>query len=134
MENFQVKRSQCDSIIFLKAFSLENSRQLWLNLCLADSSILYFWQVLESIHKFIIVLHVLQCLFVKGSDKKQRRGRIIQIHKRRDFFISHDNQVLLGIISQFGPPSCTLQKRSFFPLQFGQEENISGNSIARGAY
>ena len=30
-----------------------------------------------SIHKFIIELHVLQCLFVRGSNKKQRRGRII---------------------------------------------------------
>ena len=29
-----------------------------------------------SIHKFIIELHVLQCLFVRGSNKKQRRGRI----------------------------------------------------------
>ena len=44
--------------------------------------------VLESIHKFIIELHVLQYLFVRESNKKQRTGRI--------FFISYDNQVLLG--------------------------------------
>ena len=33
--------------------------------------------VLESIHRFIIELHVLQCLFVRGSNEKQRSGRII---------------------------------------------------------
>ena len=52
----------------------------------------------------------------------------------RDFFISYDNQVLLGVISQCGAPSCTLQKRHFFPLQFGQEENISRYSIERKVY
>ena len=52
----------------------------------------------------------------------------------RDFFISYDNQVLLGIISQCGPPSCTIQKRHFFPLQFGQEENISRHSIEKKVY
>ena len=31
------------------------------------------------------------------------------------------------VILQCGPPSYTLPKKSFFPLQFGQEENISGN-------
>ena len=59
---------------------------------------LYFWQVLESIHKFIIWLHALQCLFLRGFNKRQRRGRIISS---------------LGVISQRGPPSCTLQKKAF---------------------
>ena len=45
MKNFQVKHGQCDSVIFSKTFSFE----LLLDLCLADSRILYFWQVLESI-------------------------------------------------------------------------------------
>ena len=45
--------------------------------------------------------------------------------------MSYINQVL---ILQCGPPSLdywTLpaKKRSFFPLQFGQEENISGNQL-----
>ena len=48
-----------------------------LDLCLADNRDLYFWKVLESIQNFIIDLHVLQCLFASGSNKKQRRGRII---------------------------------------------------------
>ena len=40
----------------------------------------------------------------------------------------------LGVISQYGAPSCTLQKRPSSPLQFGQEENITGQSIERKAY
>ena len=47
------------------------------HVCLADSRILYFWEALESIHRFIIELHVLQCLFARGSNKKQKSGRII---------------------------------------------------------
>ena len=75
VKNFQVKHGQCDSIIFPKTFSFKRSKSL-LDLCLPDSRILYFWQVLECIHKFIIKPHVLQCLFVRESNKK-RRGRII---------------------------------------------------------
>ena len=72
--------------------------------------------VLESIHKFIIELHVLQCLFVRGSNKKQRRGRIISN------FISYINQV---IILQCGPPSCTLPKKAFLsPSVWARREYI----------
>ena len=59
-----------------------------LDLSFADSKILYFWQVLESIHKFIIELHVLRCLFVKGSNKLQRSGRIISNFTKRQIFSS----------------------------------------------
>ena len=48
--------------------------------------------------------------------------------------MSYINQV---IILQCGPPSlhyCTLPKRPFFPLQFGQEANISGNLNERTVY
>ena len=38
------------------------------------------------------------------------------------------------IILQWGSPSSTLPKRSFFPPQFGQEESISQNSIERKVY
>ena len=31
----------------------------------------------ESIHKFFLELHALQCLFVRGSNKQQRKGTII---------------------------------------------------------
>ena len=58
MKNFQVKHGQCDSIIFHKTYSFDSSEDL-LDLCFADSKILYFWQVLESTHKFIIEFHVL---------------------------------------------------------------------------
>ena len=106
-----------------------------LDLCLADSRIFYFWHVLESINKFIIELHVLQCLFVRGYNKKQRRGRIFfKFHKRGDFLISYDNQVLLGVISQCAPPTRTLQERPSSPIQFGQEENLPGYSIESRAY
>ena len=47
MKNFQVKHGQCDSIIFLKIFPFENSKQL-LEICLADTRIMYFWQVFGS--------------------------------------------------------------------------------------
>ena len=101
-----------------------------LDLCLVDSRILYVWYVLESIHKFIIELHVLHCLFVRESNKKQRRGKIFQIWQKDRLFHLLDNQVL----SQYGPPSCTLQKRPFSPLQFGQEENIPEQPTERRAY
>ena len=87
MKNFQVKHGQCDSIIFLKTYFFESSTQLSY-LCFADSRIVYFWQFLEPIHKFIIELHVLQCLFVRGSNKKQRRGRIISNFTKGETFSS----------------------------------------------
>ena len=45
-----------------------------------------------------------------------------------------DNQMLLRVISQCRFPSCTLQKRPFSPLQFGQEENIPEQPTERRAY
>ena len=109
MKKFHVKHGQCDSIIFLKTFSLESSKWLISNLGLAGSRILYFWQDLKSIHKFIIELHALQCLFVRRSSKKQRRGRIISNFIKGETFSSLiSNQV---IILQCGPPSCTLPKK-----------------------
>ena len=89
VKNFQVKHGQCDSIMFM---------------------LLYFGQVLESIHKFIKELYVLQCLFVRGYNKQQRRGRFISnFTKRTDFFTFYDNQVLLGVTSRCVCSSCTLQ-------------------------
>ena len=72
---------------------------------------------------------------MRGSSKKTKDGwDYFKFHRRRDFFMSYINQVM---ILQCGPPSlhcCTFPKRPFFPLQFGQEENISGNSIERRDY
>ena len=127
MKNFHEKHCQCDSIIFLKIYSFGSSRQLLSNLCFAGGKTLYFWQVLESIHKFVLELHVLQCFFVRGSDEKQRRG-IISNFTIGDFFISYINQVLRS------HHSCTFSKNAFFPLQFGQDDNISGNPTERRVY
>ena len=35
--------------------------------------------------------------------KNKGTVRFFKFHKRRDFFICYDNQVLLGVISQCGP-------------------------------
>ena len=48
--------------------------------------------------------------------------------------MSYDSQVLLGIILQCGPTVSTLQKKRFFPLQYGQEEKISRHAIERRVY
>ena len=99
-----------------------------LDLCLADSRILYFWHILESIHKFIIEPYVLQCLFVRGSNKKQRWGRIIS-QKDRIFHLLWQPSARGGNLTMW-----TLQERPSSPLQFGQEENIPGHSIEGRAY
>ena len=54
--------------------------------------------------------------------------------KGETFFISYNNQVRLGVISQCGHHSCTLQNRPSSPFQFGQEDNIPGHLSERGAY
>ena len=74
-------------------------------------------------------------LFFKGPKKRQRRGKIISnFTKGQTFFIFYDNQVLLKVISQCGPSSCTLQKRPSYPLHFDQEGNIPGHSIDGQGY
>ena len=72
-----------------KTLPFEGSKSL-LDLCLDASRIVYFWYVLESIHRFIIELHVLQCLFIRESNKKQIQstGRIISYFTRRETFSS----------------------------------------------
>ena len=57
---------------------------------------------------------------------------LFRISQRTHFFIFYVNQVLFGVISQCVPPSSTLQKRPSSPLQFGQEENISGHTQLKG--
>ena len=84
MKNFLVKHGQCDSMITPKTFLFESSKSL-LHLCLANSRILYFWQVLESIHKILIELYVPQCLFVRGSNKKGGLG-LFQIAQKEGLF------------------------------------------------
>ena len=104
-----------------------------MDFCLADSRILYFWQVLKSIHKLIIELDVMQCLFVRRSNKIQRRGRIISNFTNGVSHLLWQPSALWGNLTMC-PPSCTLQKRTSSLLHFGQEENISGHSTERRAY
>ena len=63
----------------------------------------FTFNVLEFIPKFITELHALQCLFVRRYNKKKKGGGgwqdYFKFHKRRDFFITYDNHVLLRKIS-----------------------------------
>ena len=61
MKYFQLKHSQCDSVIFPETFSLGSSKNL-LNLSLVDNSILLTDPGIYL--KFIIELRILQYLFV----------------------------------------------------------------------
>ena len=65
MKNFQVKHGQCDSVIL--------PQKLLLDICLADSRILYFWYVLKSMHRYIIEVHDMRCLFARGHNKTKER-------------------------------------------------------------
>ena len=92
VKNFQVKHGRCDSIIFPKTFSFESSKSL-LDLYLANSRILSFWQVLECIHEFIIELHALQ-----------RRGSIISnFTKKRLFHLLWLPSALGGNLTMWPP-------------------------------
>ena len=56
---------------------------------------------MKSIHKFIIQLHVLQCLFVRGSNKKQKRGRIISNFLKEETFCLLWQPIALRIVSMW---------------------------------
>ena len=116
-----------------KTFSFEGSKKL-LDFFLVDSRILYFWYVFESIPKFIIELYALQCLFVRRSNKKQRRGRIISNFTKGETFSSLLQPSAFGHNCTMWLPSGTLQERSSSLFLFGQEENIPGHSIESRAY
>ena len=74
------------------------------------------------IHKFIVELHAMQCLFVSGSKKQKRRGRVGL------FQTSHKDRLfhLLWQPSAFGG-NLTMQT----PILQPQEENIPGHSTER---
>ena len=95
-----------------KTFSFEDSKLL-LDLCLPDNRILYFWYVLKFIYKFIIELHALQCLFVRGSNKKQRRSETISNFTKRRLFHLLWQPSALGVISQCGLPLLYPSKKNF---------------------
>ena len=110
MNNFQVIHGQYDSIIFPETFSLGSSKQLF-DLLLGDNRILLTG---PGIYPQILELHAQLYLFVRGSNKQQKRGRIISnFTEGETFFIFYNNQVLLGVISRCTPPSNTAQKMTF---------------------
>ena len=111
-----------------KIFSFECSKLL-LDLRLADNRILCFWYVPKSIHKCIMELHVLQCLFVRGSNKKQRRCRIISNFTKGENFSS-----LMKTKYSCGQSHKVVPLLAHSPLQFRQEESIPGHSIERRVY
>ena len=120
MKNFQVKHGQCDNVIFPQDIFFKSSKQL-LDLCLW---ILYFWQVLESIHKFIIELYVQQCLFVRGSNKKQRSGRLIS-QKEKLFYLLREPNALGGNLTMRST-SLHLPRKAFLsPLVWPRREYTS---------
>ena len=132
MKNFKKKHGQCDSIKFPKTYSFESSKYL-LVFCIANNRFLYLWLVLESIHKFIAELHVLQCLFVKKSNKKQRRGRVISNFKKGGTFSSlMTTKCFWRAISEYGPllspskkglsvPFSLVKKRIYLGIQLKGE-------------
>ena len=101
-----------------------------LNLGLADSKILYFWQVLEYIHQFIIELQVMQCLFLRRSNKTQRRGRIISnFTKMETFHLLHQPSGLgdnLAMWSLFLNPSI---KGFSFPFSLDKKRIYLENQL-----
>ena len=106
-----------------------------LDFCLANSRILYFWQVLESIRKFIIEIHVLQCFFVRGSNKKQRRGRIISNFTKGEAFHLLWQPSALGVNITMWPSFLHLPKKIFLsPSLWPQKKTYLETQLKGGAY
>ena len=105
-------------------------------LCLAHTRILYDWYILESIHKFIIELEVLQCLIVKGSNKKQRgTGLLFQTsQKERLFHLLGQPSAFGGNLTMCSPTLVPFKKGLLFHFSLAQKRNISEHSIERRAY
>ena len=129
MKNIQVKHGLCDSIIYLKHFLLKalTNYQTFAFLTAGFFTFARSWNLSK--------LHVLQCLFVNGSNKKQKRCRIIlRFTKGETSSCLMTTKRTLGSSHQVLPTSCTLQKRPFSPLMSAHEENIPGHSFERKAY
>ena len=108
---------------FPKTFSFEGSKYL-LDLCLDDSRILYFWYVLESMHKFIIEPHVLQSLFVRGSNKNKGGLGLFQIsQKERLFHLLWQPSALGGNLTMWLPFLEPLRKAFLSPSVWPRREH-----------
>ena len=78
------------------------------------------WQVLESIHKFIIELHIQQCLFVRGPIKN--KGGVVLFHilqKERLFHLLWQTSALEDNLTMwssfFHPPKKAFLSPSVWP-------------------
>ena len=88
------------------------------------------WQVLESIHKFIIELHSLKCLFGRESNKRKKRGWVISNFTKGQTFLSpmatkwswrqsHNAALLLAHYDQgLSLLSSLAKKKKFLDTQF----------------
>ena len=81
MKNFKVTHGQYDRIFLLKTFSLRRNSNYQIFPLVAAG---FFWQFLESIHN--LSQSFMLYLFVRGSNKQQRRSGIISNFTRGETF------------------------------------------------
>ena len=105
-----------------------------LDFCLADSRILYFWYVLKSIHKFMVELPVLQCLFVRGLTKSKGRVGLFQISlKERPFHLLWQPSALGCNFTKWHPLLAPFKKGLPLPFSWPRRE-YTWHSIETAAY
>ena len=116
MKNFQVKHGQCDNttflqnIIFWRLSVIARPLPCWQQ----DSVLLICPRICLQIYQ---KLHVLQCLFVRGSNKKQRRGRIISnFTKGEAFHLLWQPSALAGNLTMW--PSFLHPPKNNLPFSF----------------
>ena len=103
MKNFQVKHSQCDSVILPQ------------NICFCICSKLLL-NVFLAIHKFIVEFHALQCLSVRASNKNKGRVGLFHIsQKERLFHLLWQPSTLWGNLIM-RPSSCIHKQKAFYPI------------------
>ena len=91
---------------------------------------MFLHSLIHFIHKLITKRHALQCLFVRGSNKKQKRGRIISKFTKGETFSS-----LMTTKCSWGYSyNVASLLAPSWALQIGQEENVPGHSIESTAY
>ena len=105
----------------MKPYHEELSCKAWLMWQHHISQKFFFW-------KLLVIIRPLPC-WQQDSVLLAGPGIYPQI-----YYIFYDNRVLLGLISQCGTPSWTLQKRPSSSLQFGQEKNMPVHSNERRAH
>ena len=103
-KNFQVKHGQCDSIISPKHFLLKalSNFQIFALLTAGLFTFDGFWNLFTNLSKKSMSCNT---YFLSGGLIKGKGGaKLFQSSEKERLFISYDNQVLLGIISQCDPP------------------------------